>query len=62
MCHPNFLRDKLCRLNNKFAPVEVARFFSVENNEWNGQLGFHGKHTYNLSKHHEEEFKHGVFC
>ena len=29
----------------KFAPVEIALRFSIENQPWNGQFGFHGKLT-----------------
>ena len=34
----------------KFAPVEIAHMFSVENAMWRGQFGFHGKSTYELNK------------
>jgi len=33
-----------------FAPVELAQFFSIENDVWAGQFGFHGKDTIKLNK------------
>jgi len=33
-----------------FAPVELAQFFSIENDVWAGQFGFHGKETIKLNK------------
>ena len=33
-----------------FAPVELAQFFSIENDVWTGQFGFHGKDTIKLNK------------
>ena len=34
----------------KFAPAELAHFFSVENMMYTGQFGFHGKNTMELNK------------
>lgn len=33
-----------------FAPVELAQFFSIENDAWTAQFGFHGKGTIKLNK------------
>lgn len=33
-----------------FAPVELAQFFSIENDIWTGQFGFHGKDTIKLNR------------
>ncbi|RMH20589.1 MAG: hypothetical protein D6698_04035 [Gammaproteobacteria bacterium] len=37
------------RLQVNFAPVEVACKFSVENEKWRGQYGFHGLYTLSTS-------------
>lgn len=34
----------------KFAPCELAKYFSVENMVYTGQFGFHGKSTININK------------
>tara|TARA_B100000287_G_scaffold434097_1_gene497575 strand:- start:1615 stop:2253 length:639 start_codon:yes stop_codon:yes gene_type:complete len=34
----------------RFAPVELATFFSVENEMYTGQFGFHGRKTLELNK------------
>mgnify|MGYP003627442466 CR=1 FL=1 len=50
--------EYVCRYLNKdliskgftFAPVEVAEAFSIENDLWVGQFGFHGHDTIKLNK------------
>ena len=34
----------------KFAPCELAKYFSVENGAYTGQFGFHGRATININK------------
>ncbi len=34
----------------KFAPTELASYFSVENGVYNGQFGFHGPQTLEINK------------
>jgi len=44
ICNNNY--QLLCDENFKFAPVELAKNFSVENIPWNGSFGFHDlRHT-----------------
>lgn len=48
----------ICRTNKdyfvsngcKFAPINLAAKFSVENNLYANQFGFHGKNTYDMNK------------
>ena len=42
--------EELQNLGFKFAPVELASRFSIENQPWNGQFGFHGRLTMALSE------------
>jgi len=42
--------DELKAKGIKFAPVELASMFSVENTLYKGQFGFHGKATQELNK------------
>jgi hypothetical protein len=42
--------DSLKREGLRFAPVEVAHYFSVENKIYAGQFGFHGRETIRINK------------
>jgi hypothetical protein len=42
--------DSLKENGMKFAPVELAHYFSVENKIYAGQFGFHGKETLRINK------------
>jgi hypothetical protein len=44
------IADELESEGVKFAPVELAAFFSVENMMYTGQFGFHGFNTFDLNK------------
>jgi len=45
-----YLRSDLESKGFKFAPVEIAQCFSVENDAWVGQFGFHGNRTLEINK------------
>lgn len=45
-----YMSDDLKSKGYTFAPVELAQFFSTENDIWVGQFGFHGKKTIELNK------------
>lgn len=44
------ISDELKSSGVKFAPVEVAYSFSIENMAYTGQFGFHGERTFEINK------------
>lgn len=42
--------EELKSMGFKFAPCELAAFFSVENNLYNSQFGFHGRSTLKINQ------------
>jgi hypothetical protein len=50
----NFNREKLENDGIKFAPIDLASRFSVENSLYQGQFGFHGKATLDINRNQIE--------
>jgi len=42
----NFYREQMESFGIKYAPLDLASSFSVENKSYSGQFGFHGKETF----------------